>query len=1099
MKKIQRTNGKKYRQLVTIFISLLSFFVLVGCYNPITPPNTLPTPPEGKGSFTLALSDTTRTILPNTPVLNDFLVYRLIFTFTSGDIVESTDRTNATLSINPIFLEPGIYNLNVYAYKDEAKTQLAAQGMLNGIVISSGNNTSANVTLKALLTDGTGSFGWNISIPADVSLASMTITPGNAGGTAQQTITLSPPIAVGNCDLNAGFYNLTLNLEKTDGKMVVWKELLYVYRNLSSVLNHTFTNVYFSDSNYTITYKYNDGELTTDGTQSILHGATLIRPNDPSRNGYNFGGWYTDNNTFDSPMVFNQPVIGSFTLYAKWDKVPVTSVELNKSSLSLTVGDTETVIFSIFPTDAPNKNISWFSSNPSVAFINNGTITAISPGTAVVIVTTQDGEKTAQCVIRVYNTVNKNRLHATSYAGSDKIKYSYSYNEYDYYYIYLGELAAIPMFYRDNASYNHYGVNYTYTFSTTDITKTSIRNTVSNSSVQAIGIVKDYTYSTTNGWREGWEISVSGKSIIKDIFELKGGAKWYGEDYWERYISDTTSNSFQQTTSLTDTLEHATEKVYESMRSETIYLTQDDKPGYYRWTMFGASDVYLYVVRDSNTGDIYYEFKEKVIPGVYSWRFEYSETPSFSKSDDSSFEIDISILENLPKPVLDFGVPGANLTDKLSWLQSNAESGGEYIIEVFNNESISPKTLSYSGRNNITIVLKGMVVNHTIGLSSNGNMFRVGSGVKLILDNGIILFGRSENNTCMVNVDTGGSLVMKPGSSINSNTGSVYSGAGVVVSGAFTMEGGEISENAASGGGSGVIVYESGIFTMKSGEISRNKGGGVRISRGSFSMEGGKIVGNTSGGGVSMMDGFFIMKNGEISGNTATVWGGGVEVSGLGTGTFIMEGGEISGNTAAYSGGGVFVDETFIMKGGKIFGNSTGNSSSSGSGGGGVYVHGLGTFTMEGGEILGNICYNTDNYSGGGGVYLGGIFTMKGGVVSGNTAASSGGGVFVEYDGTFNMENGIISGNTAANSGGGVYVYYWGMINKTGGTIYGYTAGDNNSNVVRSGSTVNNNLGHAVYAIGNYGSMIIKRKETNAGSTVNLYFYYNSYSGGWDF
>jgi hypothetical protein len=98
--------------------------------------------------------------------------------------------------------------------------------------------------------------------------------------------------------------------------------------------------------------------------------------------------------------------------------------------------------------------------------------------------------------------------------------------------------------------------------------------------------------------------------------------------------------------------------------------------------------------------------------------------------------------------------------------------------------------------------------------------------------------------------------------------------------------------------------------------------------------------------------------------------------------------------------------------------------------GGGVYVY-AGTFTMNGGIISGN---TTTNIFGGGVFVGGGTFTMSGSAaISGNTAT----GVAVFNNGTFTMEGGIISGNTAAQSGGGVYVYSGGTFTKTGGTVYG--------------------------------------------------------------
>jgi hypothetical protein len=106
--------------------------------------------------------------------------------------------------------------------------------------------------------------------------------------------------------------------------------------------------------------------------------------------------------------------------------------------------------------------------------------------------------------------------------------------------------------------------------------------------------------------------------------------------------------------------------------------------------------------------------------------------------------------------------------------------------------------------------------------------------------------------------------------------------------------------------------------------------------------------------------------------------------------------------------------------------------------GAGVYVNG-GIFTMNGGAISGNTHEAQNDNSLGGGVYVAsGTFTMNGGSISGNTVTSKGGGVYVK-DGTFNMNGGSITGNTAYNftkyiNGGGVYVEA-GNFTMTGGSI----------------------------------------------------------------
>ena len=82
--------------------------------------------------------------------------------------------------------------------------------------------------------------------------------------------------------------------------------------------------------------------------------------------------------------------------------IPVTGVSLNKSSLSLSQGDTETLVATVVPSRATNKSVVWSSSAPSVASVDQGgKVTAKSAGSAVITVTTNDGGFTASCDLTV--------------------------------------------------------------------------------------------------------------------------------------------------------------------------------------------------------------------------------------------------------------------------------------------------------------------------------------------------------------------------------------------------------------------------------------------------------------------------------------------------------------------------------------------------------------------------------------------------------------------------------------------------------------------------------------------------------------------------
>ncbi|WP_454940865.1 S-layer homology domain-containing protein [Evtepia sp.] len=82
--------------------------------------------------------------------------------------------------------------------------------------------------------------------------------------------------------------------------------------------------------------------------------------------------------------------------------VPVDSVSLDKTSLTLTEGGTETLTATITPDNATNKAVMWSSDNESVATVVDGIVTAVAPGTATITATAADGSgKTAACTVTV--------------------------------------------------------------------------------------------------------------------------------------------------------------------------------------------------------------------------------------------------------------------------------------------------------------------------------------------------------------------------------------------------------------------------------------------------------------------------------------------------------------------------------------------------------------------------------------------------------------------------------------------------------------------------------------------------------------------------
>ena len=88
--------------------------------------------------------------------------------------------------------------------------------------------------------------------------------------------------------------------------------------------------------------------------------------------------------------------------------VAVTGVMLNKTETTILEGGSETLVATVLPENATNRNVSWKSSDEAVATVDaNGKVTGVKAGEAVITVTTEDGKKINTCKVTVKsNTVN---------------------------------------------------------------------------------------------------------------------------------------------------------------------------------------------------------------------------------------------------------------------------------------------------------------------------------------------------------------------------------------------------------------------------------------------------------------------------------------------------------------------------------------------------------------------------------------------------------------------------------------------------------------------------------------------------------------------
>ena len=309
---------------IVIYSILFACILLTpGCRNIIEPPVQAP---EGMGSFTLYIAGSGgqgRTILPN-PADFTFVGYTLKFTRVGG--ASGTSSFYITVANSPVLMEAGSYTLEVTAYTaytDAVNNKPAASGTLgtvgSPIVITAGGATPGTVTLKAISGTGSGTFSWDIGFPDGIIEAAMEIISLPAETTVK-TINLlgatPPDTKTGSLSLASGQYSVIFTLKKDAGtRTVSWLETLHIYANMASSYENTFTDNYFLNNRYTVTYVSHDDVIYRQ--YGYFPGEAALRPDNPFRENYFFDDWYTASDG-GSIWDFDTIISEDITLYARW-------------------------------------------------------------------------------------------------------------------------------------------------------------------------------------------------------------------------------------------------------------------------------------------------------------------------------------------------------------------------------------------------------------------------------------------------------------------------------------------------------------------------------------------------------------------------------------------------------------------------------------------------------------------------------------------------------------------------------------------------------------------------------------------------------------
>jgi len=149
----------------------------------------------------------------------------------------------------------------------------------------------------------------------------------------------------------------------------------------------------------------NDNQLKIYGTGDVVIATYSIDPNDG--NTVSITGVALGSGGITATSVEGSKVSTLQVTVSDAQPILVQDIQLSPSTTIIPVGDKATLTATITPSGVSNKNVSWSSSNPNVASVVNGEVTANKSGLATIIATSEsDPSKFATCKVRVLKVFN---------------------------------------------------------------------------------------------------------------------------------------------------------------------------------------------------------------------------------------------------------------------------------------------------------------------------------------------------------------------------------------------------------------------------------------------------------------------------------------------------------------------------------------------------------------------------------------------------------------------------------------------------------------------------------------------------------------------
>jgi len=322
------------------------------------------------------------------------------------------EAVSTTVPVTGLTVTPTTATLTV-GQTQQLTPQVAPSNATNKTVTWTSNNPSvasvnASTGLVSALAPGTATITGTTADGGKTATSTITVNAANytinATNDMYSTITPSGNVSVPNGGNQTFTWTFVPGYELHDlivnGTPMSWATSSYTFTNVTS---NRSISVSSRAKTYAVKFNVNGGQALPNGSFTIE--SPLYTLPVPVRTGYTFLGWFS-NAGLTGTAVISIPggSTGDREFWAKWEVtttvIPVSGVTLDRTALSMKVGDEVTLIATVNPSNASNKALTWTVTGTAVTVDANGKVTAKTAGTSTVTATSDNG-KTASCTVTV--------------------------------------------------------------------------------------------------------------------------------------------------------------------------------------------------------------------------------------------------------------------------------------------------------------------------------------------------------------------------------------------------------------------------------------------------------------------------------------------------------------------------------------------------------------------------------------------------------------------------------------------------------------------------------------------------------------------------